>query len=458
MPFLIKRLLFTFLPSYLRDRLNNAHKDHKRIVTGMATVALFVVAAKLVAAGKEVLVAYRYGTSGVVDGYLFVFNLINWPVSLYLSVMSAVLIPLAARIQRTAPETVGRFRSELLGVTLIIAFGLSLFSMIILPLLLKGSWTGLDMEARTTALRAAPWMAITLWFGILSALFSAWVMSREVHANSFLQGLPALGIAIALLLWPGADVTPLVWGTVAGFALQMFLLAIIESRSVGTYKPEFRVSSEHWKSFARDVTTMVVAQAIITATGLLDQFFAAHLGEGAIATLSYANRILALVLGLSATVIGRAVLPVFARARIESGPSFLNQMAWRWSIIMFIAGLPVVVVGWWLAPWGVALLFERGAFSANDTEAVAGVFRILLVQVPLYLPNMVLVNWANSTGAYRHLLYTSVLGASMKLVGNTLLVQKYGLNGIAAATVLRYLITTGYLVLIRTQRASLTLK
>lgn len=125
---------------------------------------------------------------------------------------------------------------------------------------------------------------------------------------------------------------------------------------------------------------------------------------------------------------------------------------------MFIAGLPVVVVGWWLAPWGVALLFERGAFSANDTEAVAGVFRILLVQVPLYLPNMVLVNWANSTGAYRHLLYTSVLGASMKLVGNTLLVQKYGLNGIAAATVLRYLITTGYLVLIRTQRASLTLK
>ena len=69
-----------------------------------------------------------------------------------------------------------------------------------------------------------------------------------------------------------------------------------------------------------------------------------------------------------------------------------------------------------------------------------------------------LVNWANSTGAYRHLLYTSVLGASMKLVGNTLLVQKYGLNGIAAATALRYLITTGYLVLIRTQRASLTLK
>ena len=78
MPFLIKRLLFTFLPSYLRDRLNNAHKDHKRIVTGMATVALYVVAAKLIAAGKEVLVAYRYGTSGVVDGYLFVFNLINW--------------------------------------------------------------------------------------------------------------------------------------------------------------------------------------------------------------------------------------------------------------------------------------------------------------------------------------------------------------------------------------------
>src|SRR3546814_4132080 len=53
-------------------------------------------------------------------------------------------------------------------------------------------------------------------------------------------------------------------------------------------------------------------------------------------------------------------------------------------LLMVLAGAVVTAVGWLLAPWGVALLFERGAFTADDTVVVAQVLRWGLLQMPFY--------------------------------------------------------------------------
>ena len=55
----------------------------------MAWVALFVLLGSLVRAGKEMAIAYRYGVSAEVDAYLFVFNLVNWPVGVWFSVLTS---------------------------------------------------------------------------------------------------------------------------------------------------------------------------------------------------------------------------------------------------------------------------------------------------------------------------------------------------------------------------------
>lgn len=46
----------------------------------MAWVALFVLLGSFARAAKEMAIAYRYGVSAEVDAYLFVFNLVSWPV------------------------------------------------------------------------------------------------------------------------------------------------------------------------------------------------------------------------------------------------------------------------------------------------------------------------------------------------------------------------------------------
>lgn len=68
-----------FFSRWIR-RLRDAHPDHHAIARGMAWVALFVLLGSVARAAKEVAIAYRYGVSAEVDAYLFVFNLVSWPV------------------------------------------------------------------------------------------------------------------------------------------------------------------------------------------------------------------------------------------------------------------------------------------------------------------------------------------------------------------------------------------
>src|SRR5215475_3724216 len=115
-------------------RLRNAHPDHQAIARGMAWVTLFVCLSKLAGAAKEMAIAYRYGVSVEVDAYLFVFNLVNWPVGVWFSVLTAVLVPLAARIRQGAAAELPRFRAELLGLTLLLGVTLWFMAWLGVPL------------------------------------------------------------------------------------------------------------------------------------------------------------------------------------------------------------------------------------------------------------------------------------------------------------------------------------
>ena len=61
---------------------------------------------------------------------------------------------------------------------------------------------------------------------------------------------------------------------------------------------------------------------------------------------------------------------------------------------MIVFGVITLIISWWLAPWIVKLLFERGAFTARNTEAVTEVFRYGLIQIPFFfLPWRWLRSW-----------------------------------------------------------------
>ncbi len=171
---------------------------------------------------------------------------------------------------------------------------------------------------------------------------------------------------------------------------------------------------------------------------IVDQFFAAKLDSGSIATISYANRVLALLLGLGATAISRATLPVFCSIKSKQGQD-LKPIAMFWVNLMFFIGLITAAISWWVAPLLVKLLFERGAFKPSDTIIVTELFRYGLVQLPFYFSSLTLVTLLATYGKHKLMAISGVVNLFVKSAANYWLLPIIGVNAIVLSSGIMYM-------------------
>ena len=433
----------------LGTRFKTVDSHHTAIFKGMLTVALFTLLGKLMSAAKEMAVAYRYGLAAEVDAYQFIYNLVSWPIGIWTSVLTAVLVPLAARMRAFDHEAIPHFRSELFGFALIIGCASVVLAWTGIAALLSSGTTGLPPHSVQLAQAALPGLVLLLPFGMLIALQSAWMLSAGRHVNTLLDSVPTLFIAAAVLVFasPAADpgispapspgISPLVWGTVVGAGFHLLSLMIPNARHSEFEAPAFRRAAPHWTPFWQGFGIMLAGQALISFTVIIDQFYAVGLGTGSVATLGYANRVLSLILSLAAIAVSRATLPIFSRS--ASGDQCdIYRVAMVWMRLMFMAGIVAMVAGYVFAPGIIRLLFERGQFGAGDTQVVADALRFGLPQLPCYFSVMVLVSYALSQRRYKLIFWSGVIGCAGKVIGNILLVPALGINGIALAATFVY--------------------
>lgn len=422
----------------LGTQLHAAAPQHAAILKGMLTVAAFVFVGKLVSAMKEMAVAYRYGLGPEVDAYQFLYTVISWPLGVWSSVLTAVLVPLAVRLRDGQRQRqLARFRSELLGCVMLAGCLLAALAWLLLHHVFRLGHSGLPPRLAGLAEAALPGLILLLPLGMLTALQSAWMLAAGRHLNTLLDCIPTLSIAALVMALPGSGMGALVWGTVAGSALHLLsLMAPPRWRDIQG-APRLALSSPQWHWFWQGFGIMVGGQALMSLTVVIDQFYAAGLGTGAIAMLGYANRILSLILGLAAIAVSRATLPVFAQVHGQDGAR-LRAVARLWAGILFALGVLAMLVSYAAAPSVVRLLYERGQFGASDTLAVAQVLRYALPQIPFYFASMVLVSYALSQRRHRLVFYSALIGCAAKIAGNVLLVPAFGVNGIALGTMLVY--------------------
>ncbi len=431
------------LISRLRARWHASTDEHRSIVRAVVAVAIFSVLGKLATAAKEIAIAWRFGVSPVVDAYLFVFNLCNWAVLIWFSVLTVVLIPLEARLRRESPEQLRVFRAELLAATLLL--GLLLFgaAYFLIPLLLRSSAVGLPPGTAALALNMVPTLAWLALVGPLVALYSTWMMSAGRSANTLLEGVPSLAILVAVLVY--GTTKSLILGTVIGAVLQLGCVIWQKGRSAELLFPAFSSTSPAWEAFAHGFALVVLGQVVIGVTTLVDQFFAAGLGEGAISSIGYAGRLVGLVNGVVALTATRATLPVFSRATPADAPR-MRRMAIQWAALLGLVGLVASLLGLLAAPWVVKVAFQRGTFNAQNAQQVVVLFRIGLLQLPFYFAGLVFVSLHASRGAYKVLLLSGVLALLVKAVTIWLFVTAFGLPILMLSAATMYLATLLLLV------------
>ena len=419
----------------VRRRLGGVHQDHKRIARSAVVLLIFVIAGKCIGASKEMAIAYRYGISGTVDAYQFALTLVTWLPSMLTNVLAVLLVPALVSLKEDKSQRDG-FLGELEGIGLVIGLSSSLLLWLFWPYLadvIAGSLAESTRDmCRAMIISMTPVGLLTFTICISSSRLQA----SGKHINTLLECVPAIGLLVFVLAARNnTSITPLVLGTSLGFVVQAAWLRVLAKRADAMpVLPRVSARAKQWPSTIRSMGMLTIGSVVASLWLPIDQYFMAQQGDGAIATLGYANRLLSLVLSMGALAITRATLPILAEILHRGDHARARSTALKWSGIMTMLGLVGGLFAYALAPYVVKLLFQKGAFTPEDTIAVTTLFRYGLLQVPFYFGMCVLVQLFASETRYRAISVISLIGFGTKIIGNVILVRLYGAQGVLLAT------------------------
>ncbi|BBU31602.1 hypothetical protein BTHE68_53360 [Burkholderia sp. THE68] len=419
----------------VRRRLGGVHQDHKRIARSAVVLLIFVIAGKCIGASKEMAIAYRYGISGTVDAYQFALTLVTWLPTMVTNVLSVLLVPALVSLKEDKSQRNG-FLGELEGVGLVIGLASCLLLWSVWPYLAEVIAGSL---AESTRDMCREMIISMLPVGVLTfsiCISSSRLQASGKHINTLLECVPAIGLLVFVLAARNnTSIFPLVVGTSLGFVVQAAWLRVLAKRADSMPAlPRVSMRAKQWPAAIRSMGTLTIGSVVASLWIPVDQYFMAQQGDGAIATLGYANRLLSLVLSMGALAITRATLPILAEILHRGDHARARSTALKWSGIMTALGLAGGCIAYALAPYVVKLLFQKGAFTAEDTLAVTTLFRFGLLQVPFYFGMCVLVQLFASETRYRAISVISLIGFGTKIIGNIVLVRIFGAQGVLLAT------------------------
>lgn len=415
--------------------------EDTQIARSALSVAFFVLAAKAVAAAKEIVVAWKYGVGPTVDAYQAASTYVLWLPSMVAAAMTVVLVPLFVQL-RNDRKKLATFVAELSASSLVLGVVLGLIGILITPFLLPYFVSGLKAEFLEMA-RSFCWgLGLPAVLTLFIALHSARLMSVHRQWNSLFEGIPALSILAFILMWPSqnqAGIAPLIWGTIVGYVLQNAILSRIAKANDNKREYfKFSFKSPMWKESRNFIGLMLLAQFLMSWVTPIDMATATSLSEGSIARFSYAERIVSLFLGLGAVAISRAILPVFSELAADDNLNRLRNVAFKWGILMFLSGALTAAVCWQFAEILIRALFERGTFTSEDTIAVAEVFRWALIRLPFFFLGLVLFQLLASQRLFVVVLITNLTCALLKYPLNQYFSTSFDVAGINMATATMY--------------------
>lgn len=411
------------------------------LVRSSATIAgltLFFAAVSLV---REQATAAWFGTGPEADAFVVGYAL----PAFFIATVSGILAPAFMPLMVEERHQAGQPRAE---AFLAAAATTALLAGVLMALLLLATarWSlpalasGFDAARLALAARVLWLLAPAVAVSSLAYLWTALLNADNRYAvGAFAPTLQPAGALVGLLVAPaGLALDAMTIGLTAGACAQVALLGWAVRRAGWPLQFAAPWRSPRIEEFRRHYAALFTGALLMGATTLVTQSFATRVSPGAAAHLNFANVGVLFVVGMGARTIGQLVLPSFSARAAAADWDGLVRQAQRALSFVWWTSVPATIVLVVLARPVTEVLFERGAFTADDSSVVAVTMRILALQIPWYLANVVAVRVLAALQANRVMLIVSGLNLVATAALNAVLHASFGLSGIAATAAIVY--------------------
>jgi len=323
---------------------------------------------------REMVIAGKFGLTGDTDAYLVAFTVPSTVALAVAGAVSAGFIPvLNSYFVSGEREDANRIANILINVISAAMLVLSVLAMLNSRVLVSILAPGFEGDTAVLAADLIRIMFPAVIFVSLMGVASGFLNSHQ----HFL--FPALGpsitsiviIGAALVLGPVMGIKGLAVGTMAGFACQFLFQVPVMYRKGFRYRPDFAVMHPGVVRVFKLMVPVLAASMAPPIMMLFERGLASKLGEGSISALNYAYRLMQLPLGLFLMAVSVPLFPALSSFAARKEFSRLKETLIKGISVLAVILIPASAGLIALNVPIVRLLFERGAFRAEDTVPTA---------------------------------------------------------------------------------------
>lgn len=438
------------------QRFNLAGIGMGSVASAAGVVALGFVFSRVLGLLRSVVIADAFGTDPELSAYWVAFRVPDLVFQLLAgATLSAAFIPTFSRVVLRQGEPAGwRLASSVLNLVAIATFVAAAVAFVAAPLLVPllapglGEATGREAELQDLAIELTRLMLISpLFFGISGMNMGILNARQHFLAPAFAPVVYNLGIIFGAVFLAGPfGIHGLAWGVVVG-ALGHLIVQLPALRSVGmTWRPTLDLGSAAVRDVLRLMGPRVVGLAAAQVNLLVLVFFASFVSDEAISAVNYAFLMMMLPVGVIGMAISTAVFPTLAAqaAAHDMGP-LRSSLSNALRVILFLS-IPASVGLVILARPSIQLLLERGEFDARSTDMVVDALVFYAAGIAAQAAIEILSRGFYALSDTRTPVTIAVIAMALNIAFAALLVQPFGIAGLAAAASLSAFIEFALLV------------
>ncbi len=426
------------------------------VISETAGLAALSLLSPLAGLAVEMLLAWRFGASPVIDAYRVTVLLMlfgqQWLVT---SILPYVIVPLFAEFRSQGKEEEAWAAADTLSWLLVaLGSGIALFLFCRPVFVVHGLAPGMEGEGRLAAVFFVRWCGVAFiplcWSGVACGILYAHEIFRIAPLAQFAANLALL---LAILLsgaWPGsiAGVPSLTVGLVAGAWLSgaLYAIRLTQVRRELALRPHpWSMRSGALRRVFRLAAPLIGGLVVGQATGAVVTRALSHLASGSLAAFGYSWKLGQIVL-LVPSALSTVLFPKFSKYWQSKGrEQFMEGYVRAFRSIFFIA-MPMAC--FCCAERGsiIRLLLERGAFSPSDGNLTARLFGVLIMSTPGSAAMMYLDRMFCAIQDTRSPMIVDIAGGVILMAAAPAMAMRFGSIGAAVATMLLPWLLSGLLL------------
>lgn len=381
-------------------------------------VVLGIILAKGVGFYRDMVFAGMFGTSEVGgDIYFQVFGLVNL---IFTGIGVALSTLVIKNINKTENhgrerEYASRFLQKsmlwLLGAMAVVALLAKPIVSVILP-----GISGGDLEL---AIHMMYVMIPSMSFVIVGYIISGILQNEKAFFITSVMSLPFnVLIILAAMLF---ELSPLAVGaiTTVGWFLQILILLPSFYKKKYSF---FAAKSEKLKSGDKnpEIIWIFISNMMFQLCFYTDRAFVSS-QEGMISTLNYASNLFVTVASVFVVAMSTVIFPSISKNYEEGNKEYVNDILQYIITVMCAIFLPFLLVGALFGKDIIALVYERGSFTHESTEAVASIFFIYSLGILGYVCQELFNKILYLAGKYKYTVIGTIAVIALNALSNFLI-------------------------------------